>query len=413
MYNIKYFNINFDIESDPGNLEKHITSHVSQLALEGKSYYKVLSPINIHEQLSGLDQLANKIRNNFVNLIVIGMGGATLNPSAVISLIKPKSRNTAFKIHFLDNTDPYYFRELLSNLELRDTAFLTISNSGQTLETLSLLGCVIEECRKLNINTDRDNFYFITNKTDNALINIAKQIGGIILPHEQHISGRYSGLTNVTTFAVMILGLNPEEYLIGAKEVLTDFHQNLAYSKPVKAARAIYHSSKHTMINVGYLQRFASYLEWYSQIISESLGKNSSGYTPVKGLGPNDQHSMFQLYLGGPPDKIFTMFYADLDDNSSQTKAIDLQALGDIAGKDLSSINEINFTAASTALIKQQLPVRKFILDSLQERSIGALIAHSMVEIIVLAHFLQVNPFDQPGVELIKSEALELLKNKK
>jgi glucose-6-phosphate isomerase len=409
MYNIEYHNINLDNTFD--NLTDIIekTSFlISQKAKASEPYYKVLSPINTLEHLSEINVFSERIKNNFSDLLIISMGGASLNPSSVISLVD--SKKSTVRIHFLHNTDPYFFSELLNKIDLKNTAFLTISNSGKTLETISILGCIIEECRKDDIPVNNNNFYFITDNSSGKLKDIADQINGIVIPHQRGISGRFSGLSNVTTLAAMVAGFDASEYLLGANQVIDDFHQNPGSGKPEKAALSIYRTNQPILVNIGYLQRFETYLEWYSQIIAESLGKNNLGYTPIRGLGPNDQHSLFQLYLEGAKDKLFTIFYVkEIGDNVSNFKTSDLSSLGNISNKKLHDINRVNFDAATTALIKQNSPVRKFFLNDLSERSVGALIAHSMIEIITLGHLMRVNPFNQQSVELIKQELETLM----
>jgi glucose-6-phosphate isomerase len=411
MYNIEYHNIDLKNNTESIDLAAKASTEISKKAIALAPLYKILASLDIEGQLSKIRKISETIRDNFSDLVIISMGGATLNPGSVLSLVAGNtSRQNAPKIHFLHNTDPYFFSELLARIELKNTVFLTISNSGTTLETLSLLGCILQECENNKVATDNNNFYFITDKSGGTLKEIAKQINGIIIPHEQDISGRYSGLTNVSTLAMMTAGLDAFEYLSGANQVIEDFHQNLEKSKPVEAALSIYNTNRQILVNIGYLQRFDTYLEWYSQIIAESLGKKNAGYTPLKGLGPNDQHSLLQLYLEGPRDKLFTTFYVkELGSKYRNFETCGMSSLGYIAGKKLHDINKANLDATATALIKQGLPVRKLVLDNLSERSVGALVAHSMIEIITLGHMMGINPFNQPGVELIKQESRILM----
>lgn len=408
MFNIEYNNLDFNNKTNLFDLAQNISIEIAKKSIAKEPLYKILAPINIEKQLSEIHKISEQIRDNFSDLVIISMGGATLNPNLVVSLVNREQN--APKIHFLNNTDPYFFSKLLSKIDLKNTAFLTISNSGKTLETISLLGCILQECKNYKVTIGSNNFYFITDKSGGSLKEIAEQINGTVLPHEQGISGRYSGLTNVSTLTAMVSGLNAYEYLSGANEVIADFHQNLARSKPAQAALSIHNSNKQILVNIGYLQRFDIYLEWYSQIIAESLGKENAGYTPIKGLGPNDQHSLLQLYLEGPRDKLFTTFYVkEIDSKYCNFETCQMNSMGYIAGKKLHDINKANLDATATALIKQELPVRKFVLDSLSERSVGALVAHSMIEIIILGHLMSINPFDQPGVELIKKESRILM----
>jgi len=410
MYNIEYHNIDFKNKPELSKLGTNVSAQISKKAIAQEPLYKILSKVDIDGQLAKIRRISETIRNNFSDLVIISMGGATLNPGSVIALVGNENRQNAPKIHFLHNTDPYFFDELLGKIDLKNTAFLTISNSGQTLETLSLIGCILQECKNHQVATDNNNFYFITDNSKGTLKDLAEQINGVIIPHEQDISGRYSGLTNVSLLAMMVAGLDAVEYLSGANQVIEDFHQNLAGSKPIQAALSIHNAHKQILVNIGYLQRFDTYLEWYSQIIAESLGKKNAGYTPIKGLGPNDQHSLLQLYLEGPRDKLFTTFYVkEIESKYRNFETCGMSSLGYIAGKKLHDINKANLDATATALIKLELPVRKFVLNNLSERSIGALMAHSMIEIIAIGHMMEINPFNQPGVELIKKESRILM----
>ena len=147
--------------------------------------------------------------------------------------------------------------------------------------------------------------------------------------------------------------------------------------------------------------------QWYSQIIAESLGKDNKGITPIKGLGPNDQHSMLQLYLDGPKDKVFSLFYTR-NDNTAY-KSCNLKELNYIAGKNLQNINRANFEATLHALIKTGAPTRSIILHELSVKNVGSLVMHSMLETIILGHIMQLNPFNQPGVEFIKKESMRII----
>ena len=386
-----------------------VTEQMIESIKEKQDFYKIFDIENAKQQAKSCSHHATYIRDNFADLIIVGMGGAILNPATTISLVAEKNLST--KIHFLHSTDPLYLQKTLSSISLKSCAVLVISNSGETLETNALLGTLIAEFQKNKINDLGKHFYFITNPVEGTLYKVAKRIGATILPHADKISGRYSGLTNVTTFASQIAGIDVEQYLEGAKNTIDDFLNNQEQSQSVLAAAAIFNTSKPMMINIGYLQQFDIFLEWYSQIIAESLGKAGKGITPVRGLGPNDQHSMLQLYLGGPKDKLYSLFYVkELPQGLLQYKTEQLDELDYISNKNLQDIHSANFSATKHALISHNLPNRIIMLKDLSAKSVGALVAHSMLEIIVLSNLMQINPFNQPGVELIKTESKRIVK---
>lgn len=425
MYNIEYFNSD-NIENCNQYFTKVHINSITQKILKSEDYYKVLLPVNIEDILTSCIKYAQIIKNNFKNLVIIGMGGAELNPRSMLSLVK-KSNNKNYvdsnftssdtKIYFLNNTDPYYFIKLFSKINIKHTAFLVISNSGETIETISLCGAVVSEFYRHNIYNNIGKFFFIiTNNNASSLFKFATKINATIIEHERNISGRYSGFTNVNIIAGLVANLNMYEYLNGANNILQEFIDNQENSIVVHSANFVLNAKKNIMVNIGYLQRFKAFLEWNAQIIAESLGKSGQGYTPIYGIGPNDQHSTMQLYLDGPKDKIFSMFY--IKEFSSYTiKDIIINKVIDenqgshinISSKSLEEINKLNYDATILALQSKGISVRKFLLDDLSEKTIGSITAHFMLETILLAHAINVNPFNQPGVEAIKTKLKKML----
>ena len=404
---INYSNFDFSNSKDQSAKDLALSSYDQiKTSIEAQEpLYKIFSNKHALEQADEVALHAQEIRDNFTDLIVIGMGGASLNPEALISLSAIKNNKT--KVHFLNNTDPLFLQNLLAKIELKHSAILAISNSGQTLETIALVGVMIAEFEKANIKNPEKHFYFITNLQSGNLKNIATKINATIIEHTANISGRYSGLTNVSTLAAQVAGIDVQEYLSGANSVLQDFYNNKSASQAALSAAAIYSAKKPISVNIGYLQRFNVFLEWYSQIIAESLGKDGNGITPIKGLGPNDQHSMLQLYLDGPKDKLYSLF--STKDKHTALVTSNLPELGYIASKQLDDINKANFEATFNALNKVGAPTRKIILNDLSARTIGSLVMHSMLEVIILGHMMQLNPFNQPGVELIKTESTRIV----
>ncbi len=409
MINISYTNFNVvpEIYKIAQFAAKEASSKITLAIDQGQDdAYKVFCTNTARKQIKNSKEIVDRIKNNFKDLIVIGMGGSVLNPESLINL-NANNLNSKIKVHFLNNTDPIYFRKLLSTISLTNCAVLAISNSGQTLETNALVGAMISEFEKNNIKLIGNRFFFITKSDSGILSEIAARISATLIEHMPNISGRFSSLTNVTTLAAAVSGVEVEDYIDGAEEAIEDFLCNPESNEAVRSAAAIFSTKKPIMVNIGYLQQFSSYLEWYSQIIAESLGKNGGGITPLRGLGPNDQHSMLQLYLDGPQDKAFTIFY--VQSLNDATKTCSFEEWGYIAEKSLSDINAANFLATESALISKDLPTRTILLRDLSPRSIGSLVAHSMLEIVTLSHMMNINPFNQPGVEFIKTKSMQLV----
>lgn len=400
---------NFDFNSSEFQKSEQAVSSAARLIIDSikndSPSYKIFSVDLSRDMAKSCYGYACEINSKFSDLIVIGMGGAVLNPHSLVSLCQYRQSN--INIHFLHNTDPIYLQNLLKKISLKDCAVLAISNSGNTLETNSLVGVMISEYEKIGIHDLSKSFYFITNPKSGILYKIAEKIDATLIEHQEQISGRYSGLSSVTSFIAQIAGIDIDAFFDGAAKIIDNFMQKEGESVSAYSAASIYASGLELMVNIGYLQSFSVYLEWYSQIIAESAGKNGKGITPIRGLGPNDQHSMMQLYLDGRKDKLYSLFY--VDDLSNIFMTSDIKELDYMSNKALSDINTANFEATKRALIKRDLPVRAIILKDLSAKSIGELVAHSMLEVITLCNMTNINPFDQPGVELIKNESRRLV----
>ena len=190
------------------------------------SYYKIFSTNLSRDMANSCEQHAHELKSNFSDLIVIGMGGAVLNPESVLSLCQDNKSD--IKIHFLHNTDPIYLKNLLAKLALKNCAVLVISNSGNTLETNSLVGVMMSEYEKAGVEELGRYFYFITNMKSGVLRGVAKKIDATIIEHQSQISGRYSGLSNVTSFIAQVAGLDVNELTLRNEQ--ENYYHHLLYS---------------------------------------------------------------------------------------------------------------------------------------------------------------------------------------
>jgi glucose-6-phosphate isomerase len=415
---------------------KNICEDISTLSNSKKDYYKIFTEIDIDKIEKELLDIANKIRDNFSDVIIIGMGGASLNPKCALftTLNKDSTTKSNPNIYFLDNTDPIFFESLFNKINIKNTAIIAISNSGGTLETNALVSAVINVFSKNEVKDFSSRFFALTSNEETNLGKINNYLGGTLVQHEKNISGRYSGLSSVSFFPMMIAGLDYRSYIDGANKSLKDFDHRKDKSLSAISALQIFLNDKDIVVNTGYLQQYKPFLDWYSQIISESLGKSGKGYTPISGTGPGDQHSMFQLYLDGKNDKFHNIYYIQKDSSIADQYyyKIDRNSIKEDVMKedciflqsnknnfsyipnsrektDLFTINTINHEAATQALIKQNIPVRLVQLSDLSEKSIGGLVAETMLESVILARLMCINPFNQPAVESIKSGSRKLV----
>jgi glucose-6-phosphate isomerase len=152
---------------------------------------------------------------------------------------------------------------------------------------------------------------------------------------------------------------------------------------------------------MAYADRLERFTRWYVQLWAESLGKDGKGTTPVAAIGPVDQHSQLQLFIAGPRDKLFTVVTVDSAGRGPRIDADLARIAGepDFGGKTIGDLVAAQGRATAETLAKNGCPVRTMHLGRVDERSIGELLMHFMLETIIAAHLLGVDPFDQPAVE--------------
>jgi len=350
----------------------------------------------------------------FEHVVVMGMGGSSLSGRTLVAL-----KDLGFgpakgrpKLHFMDNVDPATYAELLARLPLERTGFIAISKSGGTPETLVQLFAVLEGIKaKLGKAALGTQVIAIAEATDNPLRRLATKIGATILEHDPKVGGRYSALSLVGLLPAMIAGVDCVAIREGAASVLDPV---LAAKETKDLAPAIGAAlsvglSKERGINITvlmpYVDRLETFAFWYRQIWAESLGKNGTGTTPIRAMGTSDQHSQVQLYLGGPADKLFTLVIEETGGQGTKLTPAMLgadKALEYLVNQTMGDLLKAEADAVAATLAKNGRPVRVIRIPTVDEKVMGALMMHFMLETMFAAELWGVDAFDQPEVEASK-----------
>ena len=166
---------------------------------------------------------------------------------------------------------------------------------------------------------------------------------------------------------------------------------------------------KTNSIILNYDESSSSLFKWYQQLVAESLGKNSNGVLPIISSMPKDNHSLMQIYLDGNKNSFFTFF----DVTNQKTLNINSKEILDnfnyLKGHSISSIKQAQKQATMNIFKNKKIPFRSFEVNRKNEETLGELFTFFMLETILLGKLMNVNPFDQPAVELIKKETKKLL----
>ena len=362
------------------------------------------------DDLSALKPHADRFAR-FEHVVVMGMGGSSMSGKALVALADKgfgplKGRP---KLWFMDNVDPATYAELLARLPLERTGFIAISKSGGTPETLVQLFAVLEGLEaKLGKAKLGEHVIAITEATDNPLRRLATRLGATILEHDPKVGGRYSSLSLVGMLPAMIAGLDCAAVREGAASVLdpTLAANDTAGLAPAIGAALSVGLANERGLNVTvlmpYVDRLDSFAFWYRQLWAESLGKDGKGTTPVRAMGTIDQHSQTQLYLGGPIDKMFTLLIQDTAGQGSQISqqvTAGDKSLSYLEGHRMGDLLLAEADATVATLVKNGRPTRVIRIATLDEKVMGALMMHYMLETMFAAELWGVDAFDQPAVE--------------
>ena len=252
-----------------------------------------------------------------------------------------------------------------------------------------------------------DHFLGISEPAKNGKSNGLRDLLGLcaipLLDHDPGVGGRFSVLTNVGLLPAAVCGLDIGAIRAGAAAGLKPV---LGGRKPddvpaaVGAALAVA-ANKPISVMMAYSDRLDRFTRWYVQLWAESLGKDGKGTTPLAALGPVDQHSQVQLFIGGPRDKLFTVVTIDAAGRGPRIDAGLAKLAGepDFGGKTIGDLAAAEGRATAETLAKNGCPVRTLRLPQLDEETLGELLMHFMLETIIAAHLLGVDAFDQPAVE--------------
>ena len=371
------------------------------------------------EDIKEVESIADYVRQNFKEMMVLGTGGSSLGGQTLAALKKNPFSVAAPRVHFVDNVDTHTIWQMLSTLSLKDTFFLIISKSGGTTETITQFLAVIEALkREVGEELLPRQCRIITIEDGNPLHNFARMYSIPVTPHDPKVGGRFSVLSTVGLIPAAAAGLDVKSLRLGAAKVLDDMFAIPEKNQVATGAAihcALMESGKTVSVLMPYADRLACFALWYKQLWAESIGKQGKGTTPVRAVGSIDQHSQLQLFLDGPKDKFVTMILL-----ASQQPAIELtsipkkeSSLDYLRGKQVGDVMEAMQTGTYESLVKNNVPVRVLELVQLDEFALGGLLMHFMLETIICAGLLEINAYDQPAVEEGKIIAREFLLHKR
>ena len=382
------------------------------LKILSKDFKKIIKEVNddINNPYKTLNVLNKKFKFNFdiknlkkfkkyKTIAIIGMGGSILGAEAIYSFLKKKIKK---KVYFFNNIDAKKNTIFKKKKNLNKVLFLIISKSGNTIETLSNFST-------LNIiKKNAKNLIIISEKKNNLLYLISKKYNLFYIEHKSYIGGRYSVLSEVGMLPAYFMGVNIFKIRSKIKIFLTSKKIFLKDSA-LKLANLLNSKKFNNLIFLNYSPEIEKFLYWSQQLIAESLGKKGKGFLPVISSAPKDHHSLLQLYLDGPRDKIFNIF--SLDDTTKEKVVFkkDIDSKSFLNKKNLNFIKNAQKRALIASLKKNKIPFREFKINKVNEEVIGELFSYFVLETVIVGKLIKINPFDQPAVEQVKTYTKKFL----
>ncbi len=354
---------------------------------------------------------ATLLRANATDVVFLGTGGSSLGAQTLTQLAGHAVPGVGLlrdppRIHFTDNLDPASYGTLLDRVPLQSARFVAISKSGGTAETLMQTITALTALKAARLDPEKH----VLGLTEPAKPGKANGLRDLLaahqipmMEHDPGVGGRYSVLTNVGLLPAAVTGLDIGAVRAGAAAALApvlDGKPPAEVPAAVGAACAMA-SGKPIAVMMAYADRLERFTHWYVQLWAESLGKDGKGTTPIGALGPVDQHSQLQLFIAGPRDKLFTIITAGTAGRGPRVDAELAKRAGEpgLGGKTIGDLVAAQGRATAETLAKNGCPVRTMHVETIDERSLGELLMHFMLETIIAARLLGVDPFDQPAVE--------------
>ena len=336
-------------------------------------------------------KLISKIIKKKEPINLIGMGGSILGTKAIFRFLKKKIKKD---VNFIDNLSQN--KKTYNDYGLN----IVVSKSGNTLETILN--------SNIHIKKDHHNV-FITENKKSFLRNLALKLKAEIIDHNNFIGGRYSVLSEVGMLPASLVGLSIKKF-----KRFNDLIKNKSFIENLvtNVASIIYYvkKKKFNSVILNYDEDSEDLFKWYQQLMAESLGKKGKGIFPIISSMPKDNHSLLQLYLDGPKNNFFTFFFSHERENIKIIKNKYFHFSDYLKNQTIGNILSSKKLATENVFLKKKIPYRSFYVHKKNEEVLGEIFTFFILEVILLGKVMNVNPYDQPSVELVKKETIRILK---
>lgn len=387
-------------------------------------------PYNQEAVVAEIEKTAKEIRSEFEAFVVLGIGGSALGPAAVQAALNhlhynelSAEKRNGPRLYIEDNIDPERMAALMDVIDLKKTCFNVITKSGGTAETMSQYLIVTDALKAACGDDWKKHILITTSETRGFLIKIAKREGFKTFYIPDGVGGRFSELCPVGLVAAAVCNIDIRAMLTGARDMDARCKTDDVFKNPALLDAGLMMLAFEKGANMSVMMPYADSLklmaDWYAQLWAESLGKNvtldgkpcHAGQTPIKTLGVTDQHSQLQLYTEGPFDKVIT--FLKVDDFRATTNiphgCDDIPTIAFLGGKSHNQLIEAERQGTEYALYKAERMCQVIELPEVSAYTIGQLLYFFELVTAYAGALLNINTFNQPGVEESKLAAYAVM----
>lgn len=385
-----------------GNLKNILASFLKK----NLGFYNLVDRINEHKSIQ---DFSNNLKGTYDHVVVLGIGGSALGIKTIRDTLIEK--NDRDKLRIIDNVDPDFVYENTYDLNLDRTIFVVITKSGGTAETMSLFMHMKDKVEQKGLNWN-EKFVFVTDPVSGTLREIADRDQVPTFEVPPNVGGRYSVLSAVGLVPACLAGVDINKLLDGAKkmrDILLNEDESLNLCYQMALFQAINHQQG---ININVLFPYSNKLlrfgDWYTQLLAESIGKSQEvGLTPVTAVGATDQHSQLQLYSDGPDDKMYQFievrrFKNDMKISVDETDDILSNKFEFLEGVSFAELLNTELKGTLDSLKERKRPILKIEISEVNASNLGALFMMYEGATALLGEMLEIDAFNQPGVERSK-----------
>ncbi|MAZ47341.1 MAG: glucose-6-phosphate isomerase [Halobacteriovoraceae bacterium] len=398
------------IELTDSNFEKYFKRFKHLVEREDIGFFRLTDNQSLIDEVKSMaDKFAD--RKNFIQ---VGIGGSALGPEMLVNALSPSNKN----FYCFDNPDSDYLARLVEKINLEESLFYVVSKSGGTAETIACYSMLRNQLYAAGIKDLENYFVFCTDPSSGELRKHVDENQYDCLAVPSNIGGRFSVLSPVGLFPAYFMGLNIDELFAGANSIKanilnSDFHQNDLFKTAELVSQAYKKGIDQTVL-MPYSTLMRSFSSWFVQLWAESLGKrkgdSSVGLTPIPAYGATDQHSQVQLFMEGPNNKLlFLVEILDRKNNFPLDSGLELSRGKKLSPFSMNDLIHAEFRGNLEALKENGRNLVEITIKNLDEKSMGAMIMFFESLTALMGEFLEIDAFNQPGVELGKKYTFEFL----